>query len=202
MTQDAQYLNLFSISRKWNRTVSSHWCCYSSTPKHSFLCVSKYLICFIQIIFSLKSSRTFAICYSIYCNCAFTWEVHGSYSFWFCYGSFYTWQSWDITPDMAAKGAKETLVNKLGFKSNSSKSADMDIEKLKRENQQLKKSLEDMKKAGRHQHTHPDSDKAKLLEVNSCLLSTWNLMELCLKCQQQKSRCLCHSIIVYRDVYM
>jgi len=72
---------------------------------------------------------------------------------------------------MAAKGAKETLVNKLGFKSNSSKSVDMDLEKLKRENQQLKKSLEDMKRAGRHQHTHPDTDKAKLLEVNSCLLS-------------------------------
>ncbi|KAK7123083.1 hypothetical protein R3I94_020008 [Phoxinus phoxinus] len=65
---------------------------------------------------------------------------------------------------MAAKGAKETLVNKLGFKSNSSKSVDMEMEKLKRENQQLKKSLEDMKRAGRHQHTHPDSDRAKLLE--------------------------------------
>ncbi|KAG1954603.1 centrosomal protein of 55 kDa-like [Pimephales promelas] len=65
---------------------------------------------------------------------------------------------------MATKGAKETLVNKLGFKSNSSKSVDMEMEKLKRENQQLKKSLEDMKRAGRHQHTHPDTDKAKLLE--------------------------------------
>lgn len=68
---------------------------------------------------------------------------------------------------MAAKGAKETLVNKLGFKS--SKSVEMEIEKLKRENQQLKKSLEDMKRAGKHQNTHSDSDKAKLLEVNSFL---------------------------------
>lgn len=67
---------------------------------------------------------------------------------------------------MAAKGAKETLVNKLGFKSSSSKSVEMEIEKLKRENQQLKKSLEDIKKAGKHQHNHSDSDKAKLLEVN------------------------------------
>ncbi|KAI2658765.1 Centrosomal protein of 55 kDa [Labeo rohita] len=65
---------------------------------------------------------------------------------------------------MAAKGAKEAIVNKLGFKSSSSKSVEIEIEKLKKENQQLKKSLEDMKRAGRHQNTHPDSDKAKLLE--------------------------------------
>lgn len=70
---------------------------------------------------------------------------------------------------MAAKGAKEAIVNKLGFKSSSSKSVEIEIEKLKKENQQLKKSLEDMKRAGRHQNTHPDSDKAKLLEVNSHL---------------------------------
>ncbi|XP_059386430.1 centrosomal protein of 55 kDa [Carassius carassius] len=62
---------------------------------------------------------------------------------------------------MAAKGAKETIANKLGFKSSSSKSVEMEIERLKRENQQLKKSLEDTK---RHQNTQPDSDKAKLLE--------------------------------------
>ncbi|XP_016145474.1 centrosomal protein of 55 kDa-like [Sinocyclocheilus grahami] len=61
---------------------------------------------------------------------------------------------------MAAKGAKETIVNKLGFKSSSSKPVEMEIEKLKRENQQLKKSLEDTKRAGRH----PDSDQTKLLE--------------------------------------
>ncbi|XP_016310723.1 centrosomal protein of 55 kDa [Sinocyclocheilus anshuiensis] len=65
---------------------------------------------------------------------------------------------------MAAKGAKETIVNKLGFKSSHSKSMEIEMEKLKRENQQLKKSLEDTKRAGRHQNTHPDSDKAKLLE--------------------------------------
>ncbi|XP_016412897.1 centrosomal protein of 55 kDa-like [Sinocyclocheilus rhinocerous] len=65
---------------------------------------------------------------------------------------------------MTAKGAKETIVNKLGFKSSSSKSVEMEIEKLKRENQQLKKSLEDTKRAGRQPNTHPDSDQAKLLE--------------------------------------
>uniref|UniRef100_A0A8C1BF26 Centrosomal protein 55 like n=1 Tax=Cyprinus carpio carpio TaxID=630221 RepID=A0A8C1BF26_CYPCA len=67
---------------------------------------------------------------------------------------------------MAAKGAKETIVNKLGFKSSSSssKSAELEIEKLKRENQQLKKSLEETQRAGRHQNTQPDPDKAKLLE--------------------------------------
>ncbi|XP_016296411.1 centrosomal protein of 55 kDa-like [Sinocyclocheilus anshuiensis] len=65
---------------------------------------------------------------------------------------------------MAAKGAKETIVNKLGFKSSSSKPVEMELEKLKRENQQLKKSLEDTKRAGRQPNTHPDSDKAKLLE--------------------------------------
>ncbi|XP_043109096.1 centrosomal protein of 55 kDa [Puntigrus tetrazona] len=65
---------------------------------------------------------------------------------------------------MAAKGAKETIVNKLGFKSSNSKSVEMEVEKLKKENQQLKKSLEDTKRAGRLQNTHPDSDKAKLLE--------------------------------------
>ncbi|XP_051958308.1 centrosomal protein of 55 kDa-like [Xyrauchen texanus] len=66
---------------------------------------------------------------------------------------------------MAAKGAKETLVNRLGFKSNtSSKSVEMEMEKLKRENHQLKKSLEEMKGNGKHQHTHSDSDRAKFLE--------------------------------------
>ncbi|XP_051523781.1 centrosomal protein of 55 kDa [Myxocyprinus asiaticus] len=66
---------------------------------------------------------------------------------------------------MAAKGAKETLVNRLGFKSNSSsKSVEMEMEKLKRENHLLKKSLEEMKRNGKHQHTHSDSDRAKLLE--------------------------------------
>ncbi|XP_042623117.1 centrosomal protein of 55 kDa isoform X2 [Cyprinus carpio] len=65
---------------------------------------------------------------------------------------------------MAAKGAKETFVNKLGFKSSHSKSVELEVEKLKRENQQLKKSLEDTKRAGRHQNTQPDPDKAKLLE--------------------------------------
>ncbi|KAI7797085.1 centrosomal protein of 55 kDa [Triplophysa rosa] len=62
---------------------------------------------------------------------------------------------------MAANGAKEALVNKLGFKSSSSsKSAEMEMEKLKRENEQLKRSLEQTKRNGKHS----DPDRAKLLE--------------------------------------
>ncbi len=79
---------------------------------------------------------------------------------------------------MAAKGAKETIVNKLGFKSSSSKSVEMEIEKLKKENQQLKKSLEDTKRAGRHHNTHPDSDKTKLLEVKAD--DKWMNVDVCM----------------------
>lgn len=68
----------------------------------------------------------------------------------------------ELTPDMAAKGAREALVNKLGFKgsNSSSRSAEMEIDKLKRENEHLKRSLEQMKRSG-----HSDPDRAKLLEV-------------------------------------
>ncbi|MCI4384048.1 hypothetical protein PGIGA_G00034030 [Pangasianodon gigas] len=66
---------------------------------------------------------------------------------------------------MASKGAKETLANKLGFKSSASKSVDAELEKLKKENAQLKKTLDEMsKRNGRHHPARPDSDKAKLLE--------------------------------------
>ncbi|XP_065098790.1 centrosomal protein of 55 kDa isoform X1 [Paramisgurnus dabryanus] len=61
---------------------------------------------------------------------------------------------------MAARGAKEALVNKLGFKNSSSRSADSEMEKLKRENEMLKRSVEQMKRAGKHS----DPDRAKLLE--------------------------------------
>ncbi|TRY87269.1 hypothetical protein DNTS_001138 [Danionella cerebrum] len=65
---------------------------------------------------------------------------------------------------MAAKGAKEALVNKLGFKSSSSRSVEQEMEKLRRENQHLKKSLEETRRGARHQHSHPDSERTKLLE--------------------------------------
>ncbi|XP_030631808.1 centrosomal protein of 55 kDa [Chanos chanos] len=62
---------------------------------------------------------------------------------------------------MATRGTKETIVNKLGFKSNGSKSLEAELEKLKKENAHLKRSLDEMSKRN---GKHPDSDKAKLLE--------------------------------------
>lgn len=68
---------------------------------------------------------------------------------------------------MASKGAKETFANKLGFKSSSSKVVEAELEKLKKENAHLKKTLDEMsKRNGRHHPARPDSDKAKLLEVS------------------------------------
>lgn len=71
---------------------------------------------------------------------------------------------------MASKGAKETFANKLGFKSSGSKAIEAELEKLKKENGQLKKTLDEMsKRNGRHHPARPDSDKAKLLEVSNIL---------------------------------
>ncbi|MED6285968.1 hypothetical protein CHARACLAT_001007 [Characodon lateralis] len=63
---------------------------------------------------------------------------------------------------MASKGAKETLVSKLGFKSNSSGSkAEAELEKVRKENAHLRKKIDELAK--RHIKP-PDSDKSKLLE--------------------------------------
>ncbi|XP_063076874.1 centrosomal protein of 55 kDa [Engraulis encrasicolus] len=63
---------------------------------------------------------------------------------------------------MAARGAKDAIANKLGFKSNGSK-LELELDKLRRENAHLKKNLDDMSR--RHAHAkHSDSDKTKLLE--------------------------------------
>ncbi|KAG5262456.1 hypothetical protein AALO_G00275330 [Alosa alosa] len=63
---------------------------------------------------------------------------------------------------MAARGAKDAIVNKLGFKSNGSK-MELELDKLRRENAHLKKNLDEMSR--RHGHgKHSDSDKTKLLE--------------------------------------
>ncbi|KAM4715051.1 centrosomal protein of 55 kDa [Anableps anableps] len=63
---------------------------------------------------------------------------------------------------MASKGAKETLVSKLGFKSNSSGSkAEAELEKVRKENAHLRKKIDEQSK--RHIKP-PDSDKVKLLE--------------------------------------
>lgn len=70
---------------------------------------------------------------------------------------------------MANKAAKESFANKLGFKSSGSKAVEAELEKLKKENGQLKKSLDEMKRNGRNHPTRHDSDKSKLLEVSFLL---------------------------------
>ncbi|XP_054878581.1 centrosomal protein of 55 kDa [Poeciliopsis prolifica] len=63
---------------------------------------------------------------------------------------------------MASKGAKETLVSKLGFRSNNSGSkAEAELEKVRKENAHLRKKIDEQAK--RHVKP-PDSDKSKLLE--------------------------------------
>ncbi|XP_014838503.1 PREDICTED: centrosomal protein of 55 kDa isoform X1 [Poecilia mexicana] len=63
---------------------------------------------------------------------------------------------------MASKGAKETLVSKLGFRSNNSGSkAEAELEKVRKENAHLRKKIDEQAK--RHIKA-PDSDKGKLLE--------------------------------------
>ncbi|KAM6896991.1 centrosomal protein of 55 kDa [Xenentodon cancila] len=63
---------------------------------------------------------------------------------------------------MASKGAKESIVSKLGFKSSSSASkADAELEKVRKENAHLRKKMDELAK--RHVKP-PDSDKSKLLE--------------------------------------
>uniref|UniRef100_A0A674AF05 Centrosomal protein of 55 kDa n=1 Tax=Salmo trutta TaxID=8032 RepID=A0A674AF05_SALTR len=62
---------------------------------------------------------------------------------------------------MASKSTKEIIVNKLGFKSSSSKQADMEMDRLRKENNQLKKMMDEMSKRTARP---PDLDKSKLLE--------------------------------------
>ncbi|XP_076007957.1 cone cGMP-specific 3',5'-cyclic phosphodiesterase subunit alpha'-like [Genypterus blacodes] len=63
---------------------------------------------------------------------------------------------------MTSKGAKETLVSKLGFRSNSSApKAEAELERVRKENAHLRKKVDDLAK--RHLRP-PDSDKSKLLE--------------------------------------
>ncbi|KAG7492786.1 hypothetical protein MATL_G00017910 [Megalops atlanticus] len=61
---------------------------------------------------------------------------------------------------MASKNAKETIVNKIGLKLTGSK-ADVEVEKLKKENALLKKTLDEM---ANRKGKLTDSDKNKLLE--------------------------------------
>nr|XP_046232203.1 cone cGMP-specific 3',5'-cyclic phosphodiesterase subunit alpha' isoform X1 [Scatophagus argus]XP_046232204.1 cone cGMP-specific 3',5'-cyclic phosphodiesterase subunit alpha' isoform X1 [Scatophagus argus] len=63
---------------------------------------------------------------------------------------------------MTSKGAKETIVTRLGFKSSSSASkAEAELERLRKENAHLRRKIDDLAK--RHIKP-PDSDKSKLLE--------------------------------------
>uniref|UniRef100_A0A8C3G9C7 Centrosomal protein 55 like n=1 Tax=Cyclopterus lumpus TaxID=8103 RepID=A0A8C3G9C7_CYCLU len=63
---------------------------------------------------------------------------------------------------MTSKGAKETLVTRLGFKSSSSASkAEAELEKVRKDNVQLRRKIDELAK--RHMKP-PDSDKTKLLE--------------------------------------
>ncbi|XP_029311801.1 cone cGMP-specific 3',5'-cyclic phosphodiesterase subunit alpha'-like isoform X2 [Cottoperca gobio] len=63
---------------------------------------------------------------------------------------------------MTSKGAKETIVTRLGFKSSSSASkAEAELEKVKKDNAHLRRKIDELAK--RHIKP-PDSDKSKLLE--------------------------------------
>lgn len=64
---------------------------------------------------------------------------------------------------MTSKGAKETIVSRLGFKSSSSApKAEAELERVRKENAHLRKKIDEVAK--RHIKP-PDSDKSKLLEV-------------------------------------
>nr|XP_029540502.1 centrosomal protein of 55 kDa-like isoform X3 [Oncorhynchus nerka] len=62
---------------------------------------------------------------------------------------------------MASKGTKETIVNKLGFKSSGSKQAEAEMDRLRKENAHLKQKMDEISKRTTRP---PDSDKGKLLE--------------------------------------
>ncbi|XP_061612227.1 centrosomal protein of 55 kDa [Phyllopteryx taeniolatus] len=63
---------------------------------------------------------------------------------------------------MTSKGAKDTIVAKLGFKSGSSSSkTEAEMERVRRENAHLRRKMDELAK--RHSRP-PDSDKSKLLE--------------------------------------
>ncbi|XP_072311986.1 centrosomal protein of 55 kDa [Eucyclogobius newberryi] len=63
---------------------------------------------------------------------------------------------------MTSKGAKETLVSKLGFKSSSSSSkAEAELDRVRKENAHLKRKIDELAK---RLLRPPESDKSKLLE--------------------------------------
>lgn len=75
---------------------------------------------------------------------------------------------------MTSKGAKETIVSKLGFKSSSSASkAEAELDRVRKENAHLKKKIDELSK--RHIKP-PDTDKSKLLEVQERVVLSVTLM--------------------------
>ena len=79
---------------------------------------------------------------------------------------------------MTSKGAKETIVTRLGFKSSSSASkAEAELEKVRKENAHLRKKIDELAK--RHIKP-PDSDKSKLLEVKEVFVCLISCMYFCL----------------------
>lgn len=142
VTQDAPLLNLSSVLRKWDVTVFLQvvLTIVFIVSRYLFNLFSLHLLTFSNVP-SLRALPRWFDCWTFICSVVIVMVDFSS----------------EFISDMAAKGAKEALVNKLGFKS-SSKSAEME---LKRENEQLKRSLEQMKRNGKHS----DPDRAKLLEV-------------------------------------
>lgn len=67
---------------------------------------------------------------------------------------------------MASKGAKETIANKLGFKSHGQKSVETELEKVRKENAQLKKTLDEISKRNAKPIKGCESDQGKLMEVS------------------------------------
>ncbi|XP_029484915.1 centrosomal protein of 55 kDa-like isoform X2 [Oncorhynchus nerka] len=63
---------------------------------------------------------------------------------------------------MASKSTKDIIVNKLGFKTSGSKQADMEMDRLRKENNHLKKMMDEISKRTARP---PDLDKSKLLET-------------------------------------
>lgn len=93
-----------------------------------------------------------------------TWVLHESEISLFPVGVQVT--LWTPTT-MTSKGAKETIVTRLGFKSSSSASkAEAELEKVRKENAHLRRKIDELAK--RHVKP-PDSDKSKLLEVKEAI---------------------------------
>ncbi|XP_035607757.1 centrosomal protein of 55 kDa-like isoform X2 [Oncorhynchus keta] len=63
---------------------------------------------------------------------------------------------------MASKSTKDIIVNKLGFKTSGSKQADMEMDRLRKENNHLKKMMDEISKRTARP---PDLDKSNLLET-------------------------------------